>query len=227
MAKITLYNSRNLRKATSSSYRLVQTLEASSARGVVGVIRASPSRSEVSSLAHYFLKRTVIATCTLLSAAVFLIPQTTGPEVPWISLKSLPPAFLSTRNSPGEEDLIQKWDCRRSPNWTLDLLGGGKHHTHYPKRMIKQTFKTVEEPSFPNQRYQENKIIYPSAFISTELCRWQSAHREIFSSCFCRPCHAERKLTLLRFYCSETGRTAKPNLKHSFVLSEPCCKPVH
>lgn len=90
VAKIMLYNSRNLRKATSSSYRLVQTLKASSARGVVGAIRASPSRSEVSSLAHYFLKRTVIATCTLLSAAVFLIPQTTGPEVPWISLKTFP-----------------------------------------------------------------------------------------------------------------------------------------
>lgn len=51
-----LYNSRNLGKATSSSYHLVQTLKASSVRWMLGVILVSPSRSGVSSLAQYFLK---------------------------------------------------------------------------------------------------------------------------------------------------------------------------
>lgn len=103
-----------------------------------------------------------------------------------------------------EENLIQKWNHRRRPKWTLNVLGGQQHHPHYPKRIIKQIFKAVElsleELSFPNQRHQENKIICPSTFISAELCRGQAAHREIFSSCFCRQNHTERKLTFLHFF---------------------------
>jgi len=135
-----------------------------------------------------------------------------------------------TKRSRGGE-LNPKVRLQEETQMDPGLGGGGKHHIHYPRRIIKQIFKAVElsleEPSFPNQSYQESKIICPSAFISTELCRGQASHREIFNSCFCRQYPTERKLTLLRFYCSKTGRAAKPSLKHSFVLSEPCCKPAH
>lgn len=69
-----------------------------------------------------------------------------------------------------EDKLIQKGDCRRRPRWTLDFLGGGKHHSNCPKPIIKQILKaaklSLEEASFLNQRYQENKIISPSASLA-------------------------------------------------------------
>lgn len=206
VAKIMLYNCRNPCRATSSSYRLVQTLKASSVMRMVGVILVFPSHSGPSSLAQCFLKHTAISTCTPLSATAFLIPQKADPEVSWISLKSLS-QLLSRRMESKSRIAGGCWTC---------LVKGST-----TRRIIEWIFKAVElsleEPSCPNQRYQENKVICPSAFISTELCRGQAAHREIFPSCFCRQCPTEGKLTLLRFYCSKTGRTAKPNLKHSFV----------
>lgn len=56
VAGIMLYNRRNLCKAASASYHLVQTPKVSSGRWMVGVTLVSPAPSGVSSLAQCFLK---------------------------------------------------------------------------------------------------------------------------------------------------------------------------